>query len=86
MFSLVELPELRLGGILPLQVRAGSANSALLFKECHDPGASRILSPGRWLWLRFYSDNEVSNTGFEATWNIIGGLRRGRHACETLEF
>ena len=83
-----------------MQVRAGSADSELLFSGCSstsrtknvaqrnsttqrantedNPTDTRVYdaaivvdSPNRWMWILFTSDEEVSNTGFTATWTFI---------------
>ena len=51
------------------QVRDGSKEATLLFKGCFLSGNVVLQSAGRWLWVKFHSnDDAIVNTGFTASW------------------
>ena len=59
-----------------LKIRAGSRDAEVLYKGCsiQRPEVLEIVSPGRYLWVKFFSDDNYENLGFFASWIAIDSM------------
>ena len=61
------------------QVRNGSSTLPLKYKECDTTVSATVRSYSRWLWVKFKSDDTVTNTGFTANYSVVSPS--GRWLC-----
>ncbi len=52
------------------QIRDGSSQANLHLQTCGTSAATTVTSSNKYLWVMFYSNEDVTNTGFTATYSI----------------
>ena len=53
------------------QIRSGSSTERLDYLECDSSDDVTFRTKSRWLWIRFKSDAETNNTGFELNYSLV---------------
>lgn len=53
------------------QVTNGNTDLPDLYYGCVDTAEAIVYSNTRWLWVKFFSDDAVNNTGFTATYSNL---------------
>ena len=63
-----------------IEVRDGPFSfSPLINRFCGSSSPGRVLSTGRFMWIRFFSDDELEGQGFRVQYNYIIGTLSQRH-------
>ncbi|ELT88985.1 hypothetical protein CAPTEDRAFT_219935 [Capitella teleta] len=73
-----------------LEIRNGSRSSSLVFSGCDPTIGQEITTSGRWLWIKFFSDEATSFAGFSLNWELVSDVSVSNkspvEACQAVNF